>query len=203
MEHQLTKFKGNKMKTYTKMDLTNLFMDDLCMNKSVAQQVTEDIVSTVTAAIFERKWVYIPKLMRIISTVKGERPGRNPKTGEYALISTRHSIRASTSSNSNKTSCEHGKFTKTTFTEDMMDIGYSLNSAIEVRDIFYKFLSQIADGSSRVEIRGLGVFSTFTKSEGRVKRNPKTGESITKGLSYTPSFKCSSSLRITMDKAYL
>ena len=189
------------MKTYTKMDLTNLFMDDLCMNKSVAQKVTEDIVSVVTSALFERKWVYIPKLMRIISTVKDERPGRNPKTGEYALITARHSIRASHSNLG--TLCEYGKLTKNTFTEDMMDKGYSSDTSVEVRNMFYKFISQIADGSSRVEIRGLGVFSTFTKSEGRVKRNPKTGESITKGLSYTPSFKCSSSLRKAIDKAYL
>ena len=189
------------MKTYTKMDLTNLFIDDLCMPKSLAKKVTEDVISTVTSALFERKWVYIPKLMRIVSTVKDERPGRNPKTGDYVLITSRHSVRASSSSHG--ILCKHGKFTKNTFNKDMMDIGYSLKSATEVRDMFYKFISQIADGQTRIEIRGLGIFCTREKSEGRIKRNPKTGESAAKGLSYVTSFKCSDSLRKAMDKAYL
>lgn len=186
------------MNTLTKANLAEDVEDALGIDKYDAVYATDILVKTVKNAIFTKKLVYIPKHMKIGSSVKSERPGRNPKTGEAHTIKARHSVRGGTGAFSSM----EDKLTKLSFIEELTDLGYSAKYATELVKTFYKFVGKIKDGENRIEIRGLGVFSS-TYYEETPRRNPKTGETLIKEAHYKPTFKCSDPLRKAMDKEYL
>jgi len=182
----------------TKVDLAQDIEDELGYNTARACEATNTIVDVVKKAIFDKKMVYIPKHMKIVSSIKDERPGRNPKTGEDHTIEVKHSIRAVKGTFSGM----DYKLTKHDFIDELVEKGYLNKEATVLVEVFYKFVGKIKDGKARIEIRGFGSFrSEFRKA--RTVRNPKTGDKIDKEDFYQPMFKCSDSLRKAMDKAYL
>lgn len=62
-----------------------------------------------------------------------------------------------------------------------------------VNTIFEEIINAMANGD-RVELRGFGAFSV-KKREGRIGRNPRTGEAVTVEEKYVPFFKTGKLLR--------
>ena len=93
-------------------------------------------------------------------------------------------------------------YTKLEFVDALECIGYSLKFSTALVEMFYAFIGEIRCGQNRVEFRDLGTFRSELRKAITV-RNPKTGEKIDKGEYYQPMFKCSDSLRKSMDRAYL
>lgn len=62
-----------------------------------------------------------------------------------------------------------------------------------VNTIFEEIIGAMARGD-RVELRGFGAFSV-KKRDGRVGRNPRTGESVTVDEKHVPFFKTGKALR--------
>ena len=186
------------MSTLTKEYLSDSIFLSLELTAGKAKKATEDIISVIKKAIFDKKLVYIPNHMKIGSSIKGERPGRNPKTGKDALVTRRHSIRATRGTFKGM----GNKLTKSGFVNSLVDIGYALSDATILVETFYGFVGEVKHSDTRIEIRGLGVFrSVYCKKS--IRRNPSTGESVNSKAHYKPVFKCSDSLRKAMDKEYL
>lgn len=62
-----------------------------------------------------------------------------------------------------------------------------------VNSIFEEVIQAMAQGN-RVELRGFGAFSV-KKRDGRIGRNPRTGESVTVEEKHVPFFKTGKLLR--------
>ena len=186
------------MKTLNKSDLAEDISYELGLLLVDSKKVANNIVSVIKSAIFTKKLVYIPKHLKIGSSVKNARIGRNPKTGEEYPITVRHSVRGGKGHFPNM----QNKLTKSDFITELAEIGYTLDVATTLVETFYKFVGKIKDGQNRIEIRELGVFHSEYRSA-RTVRNPKTGETLEKEEHYTPMFKCAKSLRESMDKHYL
>lgn len=187
------------MKTLTKNDLTKTVMDNLGYSENAANAATTGMIAIMKEAIYAKNTVYVPKVLKIVSTIKAARPGRNPKTGELVLINRRHSIRAVRSRLKFPMA---GKLTKSAFIAQLEKDGYSFGEATALVKTIYAFISVILSGNHRIEIRGFGVFSS-TLTSGGIRRNPKTGESVNTKPKLVATFKCSDSLRRAMDNNYL
>ncbi len=185
------------MKTLTKDDLVEM-LQNLGYSTKESKLAAGNLIATLKGAILTKKLVYIPKFMKIGSSVKNERPGRNPKTGEAYTISSRHSVRGGTGSFPHMTD----KLTKSNFIDTLRELGYTPDGAAILVNVFYNFISNIREGETRIEIRGLGTFYTAYR-KAKTVRNPKTGTAVEKEAHYHPMFKCSPELRKAMDKKYL
>jgi nucleoid DNA-binding protein len=186
------------MKTLKKEDLANSISEETGFSLSYSKRQAEVLVNIIKTAIFNKKLVYFPKHMKIGSSIKAERPGRNPKTGKGCTITARHSIRGGTG----RFSSMERKLTKINFIEELTKLGYSIKVATALVTIFYTFVGKVRDGSHCIQIRGLGTFRS-SYIEGGTKRNPKTGDAVEKEGYYRPVFRCSDALRKSMDKEYL
>ena len=186
------------MSALTKVELAEDIQDELGYQLGKAKETADLVINVIKQSIFNKKLIYIPKHMKIGSSIKAERIGRNPKTGKDAVISRRHSIRAITGTFPEMNT----KLTKSTFIEELQELDFSFSDATILVEVFYKFIGKIKDGENRIEIRGLGSFRSELL-DARTVRNPRTGEKVNKPSYYQPMFKCSTSLRKSMDKQYL
>ena len=66
-----------------------------------------------------------------------------------------------------------------------------------VNAILDEIVQALANGD-RVELRGFGAFAT-KKREGRVGRNPRTGEAVTVEEKSVPAFKTGKELRLKLN----
>ena len=66
--------------------------------------------------------------------------------------------------------------------------------------LFFSEISTALQRGQRVEIRGFGSFS-LRKREGRVGRNPKTGDTVVVSGKWTPFFKAGKELRTMTNEA--
>jgi integration host factor subunit beta len=66
-----------------------------------------------------------------------------------------------------------------------------------VNAILDEIVQALANGN-RVELRGFGAFAT-KKREGRVGRNPRTGEAVTVEEKSVPAFKTGKELRLKLN----
>ena len=64
----------------------------------------------------------------------------------------------------------------------------------QVLDIFFEEIAQRLAEGGRVELRGFGAFSV-KKRDGRIGRNPRTGESVAVEEKHVPFFKTGKLLR--------
>lgn len=74
------------------------------------------------------------------------------------------------------------------------EIGLSFHQAEKCVDIILSEISNALAQGNRVELRGFGVFTT-RKRQGRVGRNPRTGESVSVDPKSVPFFKAGKQLR--------
>ena len=182
----------------TKADLALDIEENIGYPTALSKDTADILVTIFKKAIFNKQLIYIPKHMKIGSSIKSERPGRNPKTGKDHMIAARHSIRATTN-----TFTMDDKLTKSDFIEELTVSGYLFKEATILVETFYKFIGKIRNGENRIEIRGLGTFRSELRKANDNARNPKTGAVVVKEAYYQPMFKCSDSLRKAMDKEYL
>jgi integration host factor subunit beta len=74
------------------------------------------------------------------------------------------------------------------------DSGLSVQQAEKSVDIILHEISSALAQGKRVELRGFGVFTT-RKRQGRIGRNPRTGEKVNVEPKYVPFFKAGKDLR--------
>ena len=185
--------------TLTKADLADLLFEQVGLNKREAKDMVEAFFEELRVALESGDSVKLSGFGNFELRKKSERPGRNPKTGESAIIAERHSIRAVTTASNP----DADKFGKIAFVDSLVELGYTIKASHVLVNTFYKFIRNVTDSSKRIEIRGLGTFSSTEYPAGRIKRNPSTGEKVITGKTTVIHFKCSDALRKSMDNTYL
>ena len=76
-------------KTITKLDLVNHLHENMGLNKVESKEIVEAFFEEIKNSLVNDEEVKISGFGNFIILNKNERPGRNPKTGEPALISAR------------------------------------------------------------------------------------------------------------------
>lgn len=202
------------MKTLTRKDLISDIRTNTAFSLDKAKRTAELLIMLIERAIYKRKAVYIPRVLRISSKVKEPRLGRDIHRNFPMTISRRHSITAQTVTCSN---CEYGKYNKAALIADLTKPAwkFSAKEANVVADTFYAFIGKIKDGQHRIELRGLGVFySKQQVAHSRPELIPNKRKSLLgKMFSNTPTikvaestrllFRVSPSIRKAMDETYL
>ena len=73
----------------TKKDLVNLVYMQLGFSKQISENLIEDLLSTILSSIKEEKKLKLSKFGTFSIRKKKQRIGRNPKTKETKMISSR------------------------------------------------------------------------------------------------------------------
>ncbi len=73
----------------TKKDLVNLVYMQLGFSKQISENLIEDLLSTIVSSIKEEKKLKLSKFGTFSVRQKKSRNGRNPKTRETKIISSR------------------------------------------------------------------------------------------------------------------
>ena len=76
----------------TKKDLVNLVYMQLGFSKQISENLIEDFLSTILKNIIEEKKLKISKFGTFLIRQKKSRIGRNPKTKETKMISSRQVV---------------------------------------------------------------------------------------------------------------
>ena len=76
-------------KTITKLDLVNHLHENLGLNKVESKKLVEIFFEEIKASLLNNGEVKLSGFGNFKIQSKKERPGRNPKTGEPAIISAR------------------------------------------------------------------------------------------------------------------
>ena len=76
-------------KTITKLDLVNHLHENMGLNKVESKEIVEAFFEEIKNSLVNGEEVKISGFGNFKILNKNERPGRNPKTGEPALISAR------------------------------------------------------------------------------------------------------------------
>lgn len=80
------------MKTLTKDELIYTLFYELELEKKDAKLIVEKFLMTITNALINDEAVKLSGFGSFVVRHKAERPGRNPKTGENAVIAKRRSV---------------------------------------------------------------------------------------------------------------
>ena len=79
-------------KTITKLDLINHLNEKLGLNKVESKELVEAFFDEIKKSLINNEEVKLSGFGNFKILNKRERPGRNPKTGEPALISARNVV---------------------------------------------------------------------------------------------------------------
>ena len=79
-------------KTITKLDLVNHLNEKLGLNKVESKELVEAFFDEIKKSLINNEEVKISGFGNFKILNKKERPGRNPKTGEPAIISARRVV---------------------------------------------------------------------------------------------------------------
>jgi len=79
-------------KKLIKVDLATTLVEKMGLNQREASGVVNNFIEGICAALEKKQAVKIAKFGNFDLRQKTERPGRNPKTGEAAIVSARTSI---------------------------------------------------------------------------------------------------------------
>ena len=79
-------------KTVTKLDLVNYLNKKLGLNKVESKELVEAFFDEIKKSLIDNEEVKISGFGNFKILSKNERPGRNPKTGEHAIISARRVV---------------------------------------------------------------------------------------------------------------
>lgn len=79
-------------KTLTKLELANDLADTLGIGKSMAKKFVDLVFEEVRQALEHGEHVKLSGLGNFMLRDKGERPGRNPKTGVESIIGKRRVV---------------------------------------------------------------------------------------------------------------
>ena len=75
--------------TLTKAELAEVLFDEVGLNKSEAKEMVEAFFEEIRMALESGESVKLSGFGNFELRTKSERPGRNPKTGEEAIITPR------------------------------------------------------------------------------------------------------------------
>ena len=78
--------------TLTKANIVNVLREQLGLPKKDCLKIVNAYFEEISKALERGEEIKIPKLGNFVVKHKKSRPGRNPKTGEYHLISERKSL---------------------------------------------------------------------------------------------------------------
>ena len=81
-----------KKKTLTRADIADAIVNEFKVSKFNATEIIEDVLEEIAVALKEGESVKISGFGTFAVRQKNERMGRNPKTMEEALISSRKSL---------------------------------------------------------------------------------------------------------------
>jgi nucleoid DNA-binding protein len=194
MQNKSGKIHFNDLTTITKVTLAeNLSArlgDEDGYENLDTRPLIESFVNVIKNALMNKQSVMLFKLGTLAVKFKEARNGaRNPKTGEPCMVSARHVVTL------NKTFKTNNKI-KLHEIVDLTKNDNSFTSELSpafIRKAFKLFLIDfynLAEGNTRIEIRGLGVFYPALMKE-RNARNPKTGETLRSKEYIKTAFKCS------------
>ncbi len=79
-------------RTITKADIVEHLHDELGLSKSECKQLVEDFFQEIRDTLINNEEVKLSGFGNFELIDKKERPGRNPKTGEDAIISARRVV---------------------------------------------------------------------------------------------------------------
>ena len=79
-------------KTITKLDLVNHLNEKLGLNKVESKELVEAFFDEIKTSLINNEEVKLSGFGNFKILNKRERPGRNPKTGEPAIISARNVV---------------------------------------------------------------------------------------------------------------
>ncbi|OGV25783.1 MAG: integration host factor subunit alpha [Legionellales bacterium RIFCSPHIGHO2_12_FULL_37_14] len=80
------------MKTLTKAEIVSALYYELGINRKDSAQLVDAFFATIIAAFVNNEAVKLSGFGNFTVRNKKERPGRNPKTGEFSLVSARRSV---------------------------------------------------------------------------------------------------------------
>ncbi len=80
------------MSALTKAELADRLFDELGLNKREAKEIVELFFSEISACLERNEQVKLSGFGNFDLREKGERPGRNPKTGEEIPITARRVV---------------------------------------------------------------------------------------------------------------
>ena len=83
---------ANKIKTVTKSHLVNHLSENLGLNKHEAKEFVESFFQEIIGTLESGVSVKLSGFGNFVLRDKGERPGRNPKTGEAVPIPARRVV---------------------------------------------------------------------------------------------------------------
>ncbi|MDR3179373.1 MAG: integration host factor subunit alpha [Holosporaceae bacterium] len=84
--------KNKKSETLTRSDVANAIIEEFGVTKFLASEMLEDILNEIAAALVNGEDVKITGFGTFYVRQKKERMGRNPKTLEKAVISSRRTL---------------------------------------------------------------------------------------------------------------
>ena len=76
--------------------------------------------------------------------------------------------------------------------------GLSMREVEKIVTVFFDEITQRLTEDGRVELRGFGAFSTRAR-DGRVGRNPRTGETVEVAAKRVPYFKPGKEMRVRLN----
>jgi integration host factor subunit beta len=161
---------------------------------SMCNEIAKRVIDVYSDLISSGSSVSLTNIGNLVSLQKNERVGRNPKTGKE------HQIKSMRTVSLRKRSPDGLKIGKA-------QILLNLKSALSdcprincsaINDTFLSFVSRASSGEERIELRGFGVFYPAFR-DARVRRNPKTGETLHKEAGVRLSFRLSTSLLMRLN----
>jgi integration host factor subunit alpha len=84
--------KEKELKTLTRSDIAEAITEEFRVTKFNASEIVEDVLDEITAALISGESVKISGFGTFVVRHKKERIGRNPRTLEAAVISSRKSV---------------------------------------------------------------------------------------------------------------
>ena len=176
------KINSNELTTITRLDLESLFREKHKYTSKQASNMVESIIAALTDGILTKDSVAISGVGHINVSLKNERPGRNPRTGEAHVIARRYSVTLAKAAKGSSKLKKNG-LRRMVF-ERSQDPTYE--QAIKT---FLETVQAVGKGSTRIELRGFGSFYPSLLPP-RTGRNPKSGESVDIGERIMIRFKC-------------
>jgi len=163
---------ARKVMTVTKVRISNTLSIVTGMKKSKAKIIIQSVTDCMIALLTDGQKVAIKGCGILSTNHKEERAGRNPKNGDYHLITARKVITFGKS----KDDSEKASIPKIcSIISSLANV--SLEEARAAFDVFIDYLDGVSKGLCRMELRGLGVFY-FSIHPAGFKRNPSTGEQV-------------------------
>lgn len=178
----------NEVNTITKIMLVKELAVELGFSKRKSTPIIHAVIDTMIELISNGRSVMIKGSGILSIKQKTERPGVNPRTGEYHLVTARKVVTfGHLKNNKNRAAMEE----MSNIISLKVDVDY--NTARAALNIVINAIKKVSEGNCRVEFRGLGIFF-YTNHPAKTRRNPKTGESVECGEQTFVRFKCSNLL---------